>query len=92
MPQAKILEFRQVFDLRDDEQLKDLISRVAARLIIVSEGGVSELVANPVAIQMISGYMQFLFDKICEEHGITLDLTTSDDNVDFYNIHKETEH
>lgn len=87
-----VLQFREVFDLKDDDQLKDLISRVAARLILISEGGIEETVANPIAIQMISGYMNFLFSKICEEHNITLNLQTTEENIDFFDIHKETEH
>lgn len=88
-----VLQFKEVFDLKDDDQLKDLISRVAARLILISEGSVEETVANPVAIQMISGYMNFLFNKICEENNITLNMQTVEgEDVEFFNIHKETEH
>lgn len=87
-----VLQFKEVFDLKDDDQLKDLISRVAARLILISEGSVEETVANPVAIQMISGYMNFLFNKICEENNITLNMQTVDEDTEFFNIHKETEH
>lgn len=87
------LQFKDVFDLKDDEQLKDLISRVAARIVIVSKGGVDEIVANPVAIQMLSGYMTYLFNKLCEENEITLDLNVAADaDVEFFNIHRKTKH
>lgn len=85
-----VLQFKQVFDLKDDEQLKDLISRVAARLVIL---GSDELVANPIAIQMISGYMQYLYDKICRENNITIEHhVEGGSDEEFFNIHKETEH
>lgn len=89
-----VMQFKDVFDLKDDEQLKDLISRVAARIVLVSKGGIDELVANPVAIQMIAGYMEFLFNKLCEENNIERDLNVSEEveKPDFFNIHKETKH
>lgn len=88
------LKFKQVFDMHDDAQLKDLVSRVAARLVIISQGAVDERTANPIALQMISGYMEYLHNKLCEENGV--EITTKHDvdveGVDFFNIHKETEH
>lgn len=84
------LQFKQVFDLKDDEQLKDLVSRVAARLVLL---GAEELVANPIALQMISGYMQYVHDKICTENNITIEHTALPDaEEEFFNIHKETKH
>lgn len=87
-------KFKQVFDLQDDNQLKDLVSRVAARLVLLSQGAVDELSANPIALQMIAGYMEYLHNKICKENGITIN-TKHDADVkspDFFNIHKETKH
>lgn len=87
-------KFKQVFDQKDDAQLTDLVSRVAARLVLLSQGAVDEMSANPIALQMIAGYMEHLHNKICRENGITIS-TKHDANVrnpDFFNIHKETKH
>lgn len=85
-----VLQFKQVFDLKDDDQLKDLVSRVAARLVIL---GSEELVANPIALQMISGYMQYLYDKICAENNISIEHSIGEGSEEeFFDIHKETKH
>lgn len=85
----KPVQFRDVFDLKDDDNLKDIISLVAARLVTK---GVDEIVANPVAMQMICGYMTYLFNKICQDNGITLTMGDIEGEDDFYDIHKETKH
>lgn len=84
------VKFKQVFDLKDDKQLKDLVTRVAARLVVLSQGVIDERTANPVALQMISGYMQYLHNQICEENGIELATTHNADvkDADFFTIHK----
>lgn len=85
----KLLQFKEVFHLKDDDQLKDLISRVAARLVLK---GLDEVIANPVALQMIDGYMQYLFNKICMENNITINTGAMNKDTDFFDIHKETKH
>lgn len=86
------LQFKDVFDLKDDDQLKDLVSRVAARIVILGGGSVEEVTANPIALQMIMGYMQHLYMKICQENGIIIDSDFKNDEADYLAIHKETKH
>lgn len=85
----KVMQFKEVFDIKDDDQLKDLISRVAARLVIK---GIDEIIANPVAMQMIDGYLQYLFNKICAENNVTINTGELDQDTDFFDIHRETKH
>lgn len=86
------LQFKDVFDLKDDDQLKDLVSRVAARIVILSKGSVDEITANPIALQMLMGYMQHLYMRICNENNLIIDSDFKTDEADFLAIHKETKH
>lgn len=73
------LQFKEVFDRKDDEDLKALVSRVAARVIVRAEGDIPEPMGNPIALQMIAGYMNFLFQRICQESGITMEFNLEPD-------------
>lgn len=64
--------FRQIWDQRDDEEIRQMIVRVANRLHHFSGPDLHIMLANPLAMQMIIGYLNGLFLELCARDGIDI--------------------
>lgn len=65
--------FREIFDQKDDDELKELIARMSSRLFIRADGGVPEVAANPVAMAYLIGYIEHMKKLIEERYDIKIE-------------------
>lgn len=72
MPDGYV-QIRDVFYRHEDKELGDIIVRVAERVYKESEGQMNEKLANPVAIQILMGYLQGMLMLICHRDGIDIE-------------------
>lgn len=82
------IDMKDVWDATDDDELKNLISRIAARIVVKTAGEANEPLANVSAIHMIGNYMAFLARGICDREGVTV-VQRSDG---YHEFQKETKH
>lgn len=68
----KHIDITQVFDRRDDNQLSEIIVRMANRLFQLSDGSVPIMICNPLCMQMLQGYLHSQFLAMCERDGIDI--------------------
>lgn len=79
---------KEIYDAVDDDELKNLISRLAARIVVRSKGDVAEPLANVSAIHMLGNYMAWMAQDICDREGVTV-VQREDGHHEF---RKETKH
>jgi hypothetical protein len=82
------IDFREVFDQQDDNMMRELIVRVAARMQHFSGDRMSPMLSIPMAIQMLVGYLNGSLRAACEINGIDLMQTPAVDG-EGYDVHME---
>lgn len=83
---------KDVFDKHDDEELKEIISRMATRL--VTHGGLDVNLANAGALMMLADYIAGLFKFVCEKNDLEPSVVQNDlgENVIQVNMLQRTRH
>lgn len=82
------VDLKDVYDADDDDELKNLISRIAARIVVRSQGEAPEPLANVSAIHLLGNYMAWMAQGICDREGVKI-VQREDGRHEFQ---KETKH
>lgn len=66
------VRFTQIFDQRDAEILNELIVRMATRMHHFADARLHPMLANPMAIQMLTGYLTGALVTVCSQSGVDI--------------------
>ena len=66
------IQIREVFDQRDAHEINEIVTRVAMRIHHWSEGRVSPMLLNPLALSMMQLYLKGALTTICNDQGIDM--------------------
>jgi hypothetical protein len=82
------IQFKEVFDSIDDNQMRELLVRVAARMKHWAGDNLHDMLALPIATQMVIGYLNGVLVTMCQTNGIDLAQAPAVDGQG-YDVHLE---